>query len=77
MTDCSHGMPVDWCALCRDNGLGPDPSDETHPPSTPSVSARFAGKCGGCGDPIQVGDTITLVDEGWVCEACSVEGAKQ
>ena len=37
------------------------------------ISARYSGKCPGCGDPIEEGDTIGRVDGDWCCEGCLQE----
>lgn len=44
-----------------------------------SLLARFAGKCGCCGSPVEIGDRIYRLEgadmlkgwiQAWVCEAC-------
>jgi hypothetical protein len=34
------------------------------------IHAGYAQKCGGCGEDIEVGDTIGMVEGEWVCENC-------
>jgi hypothetical protein len=34
------------------------------------ISARYAGKCPSCGQQINEGDGIGLVDGDWSCEDC-------
>ncbi len=34
------------------------------------ISARYDGKCPGCGEQICEGDRIGRVDGDWVCENC-------
>lgn len=33
--------------------------------------ARYPGRCPSCFEPIQVGDTIVMTDDGATCEDCS------
>lgn len=34
------------------------------------IEARYGGKCPGCGERIEEGDSIGVVDGEWVCESC-------
>jgi hypothetical protein len=34
------------------------------------ITARYEGRCPGCGEPIEEGDQIGMVDEEWCCERC-------
>lgn len=64
MTDCHHGMPAEWCALCRPR------EPEVLVLEGKTIAARYAGKCPGCGDPVVVGEDVHLTDGGWVCTSC-------
>jgi hypothetical protein len=37
----------------------------------PHAEAEWGGKCPGCGERIDVGDVIYLVDGDWVDESCA------
>lgn len=40
------------------------------------ISAGYSGKCPGCGNPIEEGDAIGLVDGDWCCEDCVDENGE-
>lgn len=52
----------------------PVPEDEGGTPRAPRrwVTAKYSGRCGSCGYPVEPGDPIHPdADKGWVCENCA------
>ncbi|HVL39897.1 MAG TPA: hypothetical protein VM328_10955 [Fimbriimonadaceae bacterium] len=63
LTECIHGMLAGTCTLCRRLASPPTQIAER------VIAARYPGRCN-CGEPIEEGDLIGLVDGEWVCEEC-------
>lgn len=63
---CIHELAPGTCADC-----GPRRARRTHVPA--AISARFPGRCGGCGEDIYVGDALVRDDDDttWVHEECA------
>lgn len=40
------------------------------------IEARYDGKCPGCGEKIEEGDDIGLVDREWCCRECVEENGE-
>jgi len=58
------------CGHCRKT---PDTAVEFEHVAVRTVEAKFASKCPGCGEPIEVGETVGLADAEarvWVCGGC-------
>jgi hypothetical protein len=68
-------LPTDGCAHCK--GLNPTPAAPRGHQSGdlgPWISARYEGRCAGCGDDINPGDTIRADGQGgWLCHDCGTE----
>jgi formylmethanofuran dehydrogenase subunit E len=43
----------------------------------PTTTASFGAKCPGCGEWIEEGDDIFLVEGEWVCVSCSEEAGTE
>lgn len=61
---CIHEFLPGQCALCM--GARSDVVRDT-----PTTTARFAGPCPQCGDPLEVGDETSRLDERWICRPCA------
>lgn len=38
-----------------------------------TIEAHYPGKCPGCGEWIEEGDSLTIIDGDWVCNNCVEE----
>jgi hypothetical protein len=69
--DCIHGLPPEACSLCLHPTQLLKPSA---PRSAFSFVAKFPGRCGDCGEAIDIGDDIIRGRMGYVHVLCTDEG---
>jgi hypothetical protein len=56
VSECRHGLDDRWCASCKDPRPGAASRDDETP--GPAFTARYPGSCPGCGEAIELGQTI-------------------
>lgn len=63
MSECKHGIEIDWCATCT-------PPAGEHDPGTVFV-AQFDGECTGCLSSVFAGEKMTARDGDYLCTDCA------
>lgn len=60
------------CAHCRGSVSLEDAPRSEVSSTGPLFEAQYPGKCAGCGDPIEPGDSIAKAGASYVCGECVV-----
>lgn len=63
VTECAHclGQTADWDKLEEELDSGASTK------RAPTIESNFPSRCPGCGERIQTGDMIRLLNIGWCC----------
>lgn len=74
---CTHGMPSPAsCVDCMMDGpVGPLVEEHVREQTSVWTTAKYDGRCAGCGQPVDAGDRIGMLDVGWVGTCCAVDVA--
>lgn len=66
MTECKHGLEIDWCATCT------PPASEQEDEGTEFI-AQYDGECTRCFAQVYAGDRLLALDGDYLCDECRPE----